>query len=92
MICHHVKNEKLADQLHDIDLMLNSLQTFRPCHEIIFIPGFLKSCPAQFKVHGVLTREFFFENVLDQEIAKVSCVPNSDRDKGNQKQRCYEPT
>jgi hypothetical protein len=72
--------------------MFNSLKTFRPCHEAIFIPRFLKRGPTQLEVGGVLARVFFLENVLDQEIAKVSCVPNSDQDQSTQKQRCNEPT
>lgn len=78
MLCHYVVNEKLSDHFHNIDMILNSLQAFRPRHEAIPIPRLKKRSPTQLEFDGGFASVLFLKNVLDQEIAKESCVPNSD--------------
>ena len=76
MLSKHIQNEEPSDQLNDIDLMVDSVDTLRSYLIVFPIKSFKKRCPSQIDFACFLAWKLFQENFLNQEGIKKFYVPN----------------
>jgi hypothetical protein len=57
-----ILDKRFSNQLHDVDLPFDSLETLQSYHEVTLVAAFEQGCPRDCDLCGVFTILLFFED------------------------------